>query len=56
MPSYNLADLFEQVVDVVPERVAMIAEGKHYGYRELDQRANRLAGPPRLYPHGLLQG
>jgi acyl-CoA synthetase (AMP-forming)/AMP-acid ligase II len=43
MPSYNLADLFEQVVDAVPDRVAMIAEGKQYSYRELDQRANRLA-------------
>ena len=43
MPSYNLADLFEQVVDVVPDRVAMISEGKHTSYRELDGRANRLA-------------
>jgi len=43
MSTFNLADLFEQVVDAAPERLAMIADGRHYNYAELDQRANRLA-------------
>lgn len=40
---FNLADLFEHVVDVVPDRTAVYAEGRSPTYRELDQRANRLA-------------
>ena len=43
MPSFNLADLFESVVDVVPERLALVAGAKRLSYRELDKRANRLA-------------
>jgi acyl-CoA synthetase (AMP-forming)/AMP-acid ligase II len=43
MSSFNLADLFEQVVDTVPDSIAMICEGKSSSYRELDQRANQLA-------------
>jgi 3-oxocholest-4-en-26-oate---CoA ligase len=39
----NLADLFEHVVDAVGDRTALYAEGRTLTYRELDQRANRLA-------------
>lgn len=39
----NLADLFEHVVDAVPNRVAVHVEGQALTYRELDRRANRLA-------------
>ncbi|HEX6353327.1 acyl-CoA synthetase [Actinophytocola sp.] len=41
--AFNLADLFEHVVDAVPDRIALHAEGRTLTYRELDQRANRLA-------------
>jgi len=39
----NLADLFEVVVDTVPEREALIAGAARRTYRELDERANRVA-------------
>src|SRR3954453_4268859 len=40
---FNLADLFEAVVDAVPDRVAVIAGANRLTYRELDERANRVA-------------
>jgi acyl-CoA synthetase (AMP-forming)/AMP-acid ligase II len=40
---FNLADLFEAVVDAVPDREALYAEGRRLTFRELDARANRLA-------------
>ena len=40
---FNLADMFECVVDAVPDREALYAEGRTLSYRELDERANRLA-------------
>ena len=40
---FNLADLFESVVDVVPESLAMVAGDRRLTYAELDERANRLA-------------
>ena len=40
---FNLADMLEGVVDAVPDRPALYAEGRHLTFRELDQRANRLA-------------
>jgi len=40
---FNVADLFECVVDHVPDRVAVSADGRQLTYRELDARANRLA-------------
>lgn len=41
--AYNLADLFEHSVDAMPDRVALIAAGRRITYRELEDRANRLA-------------
>lgn len=41
--SYNLADLFEAVADAVPERIAMVSAERRLSYRELDERATRLA-------------
>jgi len=40
---FNLADLFECVVDAVPERVALVCGDRRLTYRRLDERANRLA-------------
>jgi 3-oxocholest-4-en-26-oate---CoA ligase len=41
--TFNLADLFEIVVDAVPDRLALVAGDQRRTYRELDERANRLA-------------
>jgi len=41
--SWNLADLFEAVVDAVPEREALACDGRRFTFRELDDRATRLA-------------
>jgi 3-oxocholest-4-en-26-oate---CoA ligase len=43
MLSFHLADLIESVVDVHPDRVALIADPVTLTYRELDERANRTA-------------
>ena len=40
---FNLADLFEIVVDTVPDRLALVAGDERRTYAELDERANRLA-------------
>jgi len=40
---FNLADMFEKVVDTVPDREALYAEGRSLTYRQLDERANQLA-------------
>jgi 3-oxocholest-4-en-26-oate---CoA ligase len=40
---FNLADLFEVVVDTVPDRPALIAGESRLTYRQLDERANRFA-------------
>ncbi|MGW4365042.1 acyl-CoA synthetase [Nocardia takedensis] len=41
--SNTFADLFEHSVDAMPERVALIQGDRRITYRELDERANRLA-------------
>ena len=43
MTTFNLADLFELVVDNVPEREAIVADGVRQTYAQLEARANRLA-------------
>jgi acyl-CoA synthetase (AMP-forming)/AMP-acid ligase II len=40
---FNLADLFECVVDAVPDRTALVCGDRRLSYRDLDDRANRLA-------------
>ena len=52
--SFNLADLFESVVDAVPEREALIVGQRRLRYADLDARANRLAHHLALY--GVTQG
>jgi acyl-CoA synthetase (AMP-forming)/AMP-acid ligase II len=39
----NMADIFEHAVDAFPERVAVICGDRRITYRELEDRANRLA-------------
>lgn len=39
----NVADLLEHAVDAVPDRTAVICGDRHVTFRELDERANRLA-------------
>ena len=40
---FNLADLLEAVVDAVPDKPALVAEGRRLTFREFDERANQLA-------------
>ena len=40
---FNLADLFEAIADAVPDRTAVVFGERRLTYRELDERANRLA-------------
>jgi acyl-CoA synthetase (AMP-forming)/AMP-acid ligase II len=40
---FNLADLFESVVDQVGMQTAMVSGARRLSYTELDERANRLA-------------
>src|SRR5256714_9944794 len=40
---YNLADLWERVVDTVPERESLVCGDRRLTYGQADERANRLA-------------
>ncbi len=50
----NLADLFEVVVDTVPDRLALVAGPVRLTYRQVDERANRFAH--HLIDHGIPTG
>ncbi|MFD7845915.1 acyl-CoA synthetase [Nocardia sp. NPDC059764] len=52
--AFNVADLFEHAVDAVPERTAIHCGDRQVTYRELDERANRLAH--HLATRGVGQG
>jgi acyl-CoA synthetase (AMP-forming)/AMP-acid ligase II len=43
MATFNLADLFELLVDAGPDRLAVVAEPHRRTYAEFDERANRVA-------------
>ncbi|HEX2040267.1 MAG TPA: acyl-CoA synthetase [Acidimicrobiales bacterium] len=43
MTTFNLADLFEAVADAVPDREAIVCDGRRLTFAELDDRATRLA-------------
>jgi acyl-CoA synthetase (AMP-forming)/AMP-acid ligase II len=49
--AYNIADLVEHTVDLVPDRVAVVCGDRRVTYRELEERANRLAH--HLVAHGV---
>jgi len=40
---FNLADMFEHAVDHFPDREYLVCDGKRRTYREMEERANRLA-------------
>jgi acyl-CoA synthetase (AMP-forming)/AMP-acid ligase II len=40
---YNLADLWEKIVDAVPEREALVADERRLTFAQADERATRLA-------------
>jgi len=40
--AYNIADLFEHTVDVIPDRLALVDGPTHLTFGELDARANRV--------------
>ena len=42
-PAFNIADLWELVVDAVPDDEAMVCGERRLTYAQLDERANRLA-------------
>ena len=52
--TFNLADLFEQVVDRFPEREYLVVGDQRRTYAELEERANRLAHD--LAEHGVEAG
>ena len=41
--SFNIADLFEHAVDLMPERTALICGDRRLTFAELEDRSNRLA-------------
>ncbi|MBJ8345850.1 acyl-CoA synthetase [Antrihabitans sp. YC2-6] len=41
--AYNIADLVEHAVDLMPERVALLDDRREVTYAQLEDRANRLA-------------
>ncbi|WP_280491020.1 acyl-CoA synthetase [Nocardia asiatica] len=41
--SYNIADLVEHAVDLMPDRVALADDGREVTYAQLEERANKLA-------------
>jgi acyl-CoA synthetase (AMP-forming)/AMP-acid ligase II len=43
MMHFNLADLYESVVDQIPDKTALVCGSRRLTFREFDERANRLA-------------
>ncbi|WP_454195458.1 acyl-CoA synthetase [Nocardia sp. Marseille-Q1738] len=41
--SYNIADLVEHAIDLMPDRVALVDDGREVTYAQLEERANKLA-------------
>src|SRR5690606_8538076 len=49
--AYQVADMFEHVVDVVPDRTALICGADKRTFADLEERSNRLAD--HLAAHGI---
>ncbi len=52
--SYNIADLVEHAIDLMPDRVALVDDAREVTYAELEEQANKLAH--YLLEHGVQQG
>ncbi|MFC9892759.1 acyl-CoA synthetase [Nocardia sp. NPDC127579] len=52
--SYNIADLVEHAIDLMPDRVALVDDDREVTYAQLEERANKLAH--YLLEHGVQQG
>ncbi|MFI9406129.1 acyl-CoA synthetase [Nocardia sp. NPDC052316] len=52
--SYNIADLVEHAIDLMPDRVALADDGREVTYAQLEERANKLAH--YLLEHGVQPG
>ncbi|MFC9432842.1 acyl-CoA synthetase [Nocardia sp. NPDC057030] len=52
--SYNIADLVEHSIDLMPDRVALADDGREVTYAQLEERANKLAH--YLLEHGVKPG
>jgi acyl-CoA synthetase (AMP-forming)/AMP-acid ligase II len=52
--AFNIADMIEHAVDLVPERIAVVCGDHRVTYAQLEQRANRLAH--HLADHGVGRG
>ncbi|WP_433665132.1 acyl-CoA synthetase [Nocardia sp. CA-128927] len=52
--SYNIADLVEHAIDLMPDRVALADDGREVTYAQLEERANKLAH--YLLEHGVEPG
>ncbi|MFG1796920.1 acyl-CoA synthetase [Nocardia sp. NPDC049149] len=52
--SYNIADLVEHAIDLMPDRVALVGDGREVTYAQLEERANKLAH--YLLEHGVQPG
>jgi 3-oxocholest-4-en-26-oate---CoA ligase len=52
--AYNIADLVEHAVDLMPERIALLDDHREETYAQMEERANRLAH--YLYDQGVREG
>ncbi|MBF6124838.1 acyl-CoA synthetase [Nocardia brasiliensis] len=52
--SYNIADLVEHAIDLMPDRVALADDSREVTYAQLEERANKLAH--YLLEHGVRPG
>src|SRR5579859_4291549 len=43
MMQFQIADLFESIADVIPEKPALVAGERRFTFAQLDERATRLA-------------
>ena len=52
--AYNIADLVEHAVDLMPERIALLDDRREETYAQMEERANRLAH--YLHDQGVREG
>jgi acyl-CoA synthetase (AMP-forming)/AMP-acid ligase II/acyl-coenzyme A thioesterase PaaI-like protein len=50
--NFNIADLFESIADAIPDKPALVSGERRLSFRQLDERANRLANHLRARGFG----